>query len=211
MGSSALKMGTHLTRSLALAVLLAALVAACGGDDSTLGEWACTESDLPADFTLRTAGSANSNDVGLLAIPAQDQARTETFFSHWKQTVGNSPFDTPDEVLCQVTAFETPQAAEAFVAGLGPDEQLEGVLGFAWLPGGFTVTERIFIVPAGARIFEIRMEDELRVIVAAQVVDRYAQAVLLGTAQGPPSKDIAADIAGALKDRTRQIAGLEDQ
>ena len=207
----ALKTSPHLSKGLASLALLAILLAACGSSDADpLSQWTCTRGDIPADYQFRTGGNANSDSIGLLNSSPAD-AVTDTYFTYWKQTVGDPPFEMPGEILCQVTRFVDEETARAYVATLSADTRLRGLPTFAWLPDGYTVAERSFIAPRSARVFEVLANGELRTIAAVQIVDRYVQTILQGTSTGSPTADIAVDIAQALRTRTKPLQALADE
>lgn len=211
MDLSALKTSPRLSRGLAFVAAFSVLLMACGSSgDDPLRQWTCTRGDISPDYQFRTGGAANSDAIGRLGPRSLDTS-TDTYFSYWKQTVGDPPFETPSEVLCQVTKFSNEESARAYVDSLSADTRLEGLPSFAWLPDGYTVAERIFFAPVAARVFEIRVNSQLRIVAAVQVVDRYVQSVLQGTSSGPPATDIAADIAQALRARTELFVALEDE
>jgi hypothetical protein len=209
MDSLAPKTEPRLSKTLALSAFLSALLIACGSSANALREWTCTRSDIPSGYEFRTGGNANSGAIGRLG-PGGGSA-TDTYFSYWKQTVENPPFEAPGEVLCQVTRFVDEDAARDYVDTLSAATGLRGLPSFAWLPEDYTVAERIFATPVGARVFEIRVDDNPRIIAAVQVVDRYVQSVLQGASSGPPGGAVAADIAQALRGRTELFPGLEDE
>lgn len=178
---------------------------------------ACSQEDVPPDFNWQTAGSFTRDDLARVA-DEPDERRDELreagviagYLSNWRQRISRPPFEPPVDLTCQVIAFESPEEAKAFVAGLRPGRGSVVAAAVTWLPGDEQVAEELDVpdgAPEGSRHFRLEARDgDVSVIVHAilQPNGPFVQAVFAG-GEGDDGLAQAEATALALAERTRPL------
>lgn len=143
--------------------MLVALPACAPGEpsDSELDPYLCTQEDLGDEYQELTRGEFTPRDLANLADDADSRERDFRTagmkggqFVFFKQSLEKPPFEPPINVVCQVTEFESEEAAQKWVAALERESSID-TIAIAWIPEQRHRIRENDSLSGPARLFEV--------------------------------------------------------